>query len=256
MKKSIITIISLSLLFAFSGCKKETVTFIDENTIELTPVESTAADLNNNIQKWHITNKKVCVVFGYDFNTPELTNKFLQILQKNFGLADEGGLIYPLIYPSDFKHGTKGYATDLVNELQSDDKDFIGVVILGAPDNTHTALARNQDKWNRDVPYPVIALFPQDEVLGIESTCDIVLDKVQTANIAGEIAQEEIEGQLISEAPEVLVNTIKYIQCLSYSLPVNSKLQSHLLQMLKTNNVYHYTDPETGLQSINHFVLK
>lgn len=256
MKKTISAIISLSLIFFIAGCKNNTVQFSDINSIELTPSEGNLSDLNNNSQKWHITNKRICVVFGYDFNKPEITNELLSLLQDNFGLDSDGGLIYPLIYPNDFRHGTRGYATDLLNELQAEDKDFMGVVILGAPDNTHSALARNQDKWNREVPYPVIALFPQDEVLGIESTCDIVLDKSQTANMAGEITQEEIEGQLIAEAPEVLINTIKYIQNLSYSLPIDSKLQSHVLQMVKSNNIHHYTDPETGLQSINHFVLK
>ncbi len=256
MKKTIISILSVSLIFFISSCNKDDNQISDLNSIELISSESNLSELNNNSQKWHITNKRICVVFGYDFNNPEITNELLKLLQENFGLASEGGLIYPLIYPNDFRHGAKGYATDLLNELQSEDKDFAGVVILGAPDNTHSALARNQDKWNREVPYPVIALFPQDEVLGIESTCDLVLDKSQTANMAGEITQEEVEGQLISEAPEVLVNTIKYIQNLSYSLPVDSKLQTHVLQMVKSNNIYHYTDPETGLQSINHFILK
>ena len=66
---------------------------------------------------------------------------------------------------------------------------------------------------------------------------------------------EEIANQLIEEAPEVLVETIKYIQDLSYSLEKNSTIQTHLVQMLKNKNIHHYIDPETGLQSINHFVL-
>ena len=130
-----------------------------------------------------------------------------------------------------------------------------GIVIVGAPENTHIALARNQDNWNQEVPYPVIALFPQDEVLGLEATCDIVLDKGQTTSLTGEMASTEVESQLIEETPEVLVETINYIQSLNYSLEKNSSIQVHLMQMLKNKNIHHYIDPESGLQSINHFIL-
>lgn len=256
MKRLLILTISISLFFTLTGCGEKKIQYDDTNSIELTAAESTLEQLNNNSQKWHITNKKICVVFGYDFNTSEITTHLLSLLQKNFGLAEDGGLIYPLIYPNDFRHGVRGFASDLVSELQKDDYEFGGIVILGAPENTHIALARNQDKWNREIPYPVVALFPQDDVLGIESTCDIVLDKSQTVNLTGDVTQEEIEGQLITEAPDVLLKTIKYMQYLDYSLAKDNKLQNHVLQMLKTSNIHHYTDPETGLQSINHFVLK
>lgn len=255
MRKVPLLFLVLIYISIIWGCKRQEEQTVDIEYIDLTPLESSIEALNNNSQKWHITNKKLCVVFGYDFNTPEISSHLLSILSDEFGLSSDGGLIYPLIYPSDFKHGVRGYISDFVNELQNDENDFIGVVILGAPENTHIALARNQDKWNLEVPYPVIALFPQDEVLGIESTCDIVIEKSQTANIAGDIHQEEIEGQLIAEAPDVLVKTIKYIMNLSYSLNRDSKIQSHVIQMLDSN-IYHYTDPETGLQAINHFVIK
>ena len=254
MKRIFPVLISLSILTILSGCKKADKQISNSNYIELTLTDSTFEDLSLN-KKWHITNKRICVIFGYDFNTPEIVNEILSLLNTKYGLAEDGGLIYPVVYPSDFKHGTKAYPSDLTTVLQNDDLDLQGVIILGAPENTHIAFARNQDKWNQQVPYPIIALFPQDDVLGIESTCDIVLDKGQTAALSGEITNEEVEGQFISEAPEVLIETIDYIQNLDFSLPRNTQIQNHLLQMLKGRKVHHYTDPETGLQSINHCVL-
>lgn len=256
LKKSLLyTFLSCAILFSFGSCKKNKTPVYDANSIDLTITDSSNEDLLSVQNKWHSTNKRVCVIFGYDFNTPEQTSSLLSLLEENFGLDSEGGLIYPLIYPTDFKHGTRGYVNDLTNALQDNDKDFIGVVILGAPENTHSAFAKNQDKWNQEVPYPVVALFPQDDVLGLESTCDIVIDKGHTSQNTGEIEAEETDAQVIPEAPEILVETVRYISNLSYALPKDSSVQTHVTQMLKGRSFHHYTDPESGLKAINHFVL-
>jgi len=257
LKKSLFITFVSSIIFIsiFTGCKKNKIPVYDANSIDLSLSETSIENINNAPNKWHPTEKRVCVVFGYDFNTPEITENLLSLLSENFGLESEDGLIYPLIYPTDFKHGVKGYVSDLTAALQDGERELIGIVILGAPENTHAALARNQDKWNREIPYPVIALFPQDDVLGLEATCDIIIDKGQAAPITGEIGSEETEGQLIAEAPAVLVETIRYISNLTYALPKDSTVQSHVAQMYKDRSFHHYTDPETGLKSINHFVL-
>ena len=257
MKKSTavlsgIFIMTLSLIF--SSCKKETKSYNTESLV-LSLNTSSTTELSKATQKWHITNKKICVLFGYDFNDPLVRDPLIELLKENFGLAEDGGLIYPLIYPEDFKHGVRGYASDFAAILASDDLDLAGIVLLGAPENTHPAIAKNQDKWEQEVPYPVIALFPQDDVLGIESTCDIVVDKGQMAGLTGEIAPEETDGQIYSEAPQVIVDTIKYVLSLDGALPKNQTVQAHLKQILKDKQFHHYTDPETGLQSINHFVI-
>ena len=256
MKKKSIILISIAVLsLSFSGCKKKQVTY-DTNSIDLTLSKAEEAKLSGEPQKWHLTNKRVCVLFGYDFNNPEIKEPLLALLRNNFGLDEDGGLIYPLSYPDDFKHGVRGYASDFAAILQDDNLDLAGIVLLGAPENTHTALAKNQDKWEQNVPYPVIALFPQDDVLGIESTCDIVVDKGQTAGLTGEVAPEESDGQIHQNAPEIIIETIKYIQLLDGAPSRSRDLQKHMEQMLEGFQFHHYVDPESGLQSINHFVLK
>ncbi len=245
----------LAFSFIFSGCKKKQETY-DTNSIDLTLSKAEESKLSEQPQKWHVTNKRVCVLFGYDFNNPEIKEPLLTLLRNNFGLDEDGGLIYPLSYPDDFKHGVRGYASDFAAILQDDTLDLAGIVLLGAPENTHTALAKNQDKWEQNVPYPVIALFPQDDVLGIESTCDIVVDKGQTAGLTGEVAPEESDGQIHQNAPEIIVETIRYIQLLDGAPSRSRDLQKHMEQMLEGFQFHHYVDPESGLQSINHFVLK
>lgn len=255
MKKNkilILTVCALSLLLG--GCKKKHKD-ADANSVDLTLNQVEEPALQTAPQKWHVTNKRVCVLFGYDFNKAEIHDSLLALLKDNFGLDEDGGLIYPVSYPEDFKHGVRGYASDFAVLLQSEELDLAGVVLLGAPENTHTALARNQDKWEQNVPYPVIALFPQDDVLGIESTCDIVVDKGQTAGLDGEVAPEESDGQIHQNAPEIIVETIRYIQLLDGAPERSKALQKHMEQMLEGYQFHHYTDPESGLMSINHFVL-
>lgn len=256
MKKSVILFLTTLLLLSVFSCKKSNKQQFDINSIDITINNGNADDFVSEPQRWHITNKRICVIFGYDFNTPEIIEEFTSLLEKRYGLDSEDGLIFPVVYPNDFKHGARSYSNDLLNILQNDDMDFAGVVILGAPEKTHLALARNQDKWNQEVPYPVIALFPQDDVLGLESTCDLVIDKGQVTNEKEEEHPEEVENVIIPEAPDVLTETIDYLLCLNYSIPKNTKIMKHVSQMLKDRNIQHYSDPETGLQSINHFILK
>ena len=245
-------VVALSL--AVTGCKKHHKE-ADTNSVDLTLNQADTPAILSAPQKWHVTNKRVAVLFGYDFNNPEVKESLLSLFRENFGLDEDGGLIYPITYPDDFKHGVKGYASDFAALLQDDALDLAGVVLLGAPENTHIALAKNQDKWEQEVPYPVIALFPQDDVLGMESTCDIVVDKGQTAGLTGEIAPEESDGQIHQNAPEIIVETIKYIQLLDGAPERSKTLQKHMEQMLEGYQFHHYTDPESGLMSINHFVL-
>ncbi len=255
MKKLYLSVIILSTFFILVMCSNNTIPEKDSNILSIQITNGNKEELVSTPQFWHVTNKRICVLFGYDFNDPKIVEEYTAFLSEQFGLDEDGGLIYPLVYPTDFKHGTKGYVNDFLTNLQDDEKDFCGVVLLGAPEKTHSALAKNQDKWNQEVPYPVIALFPQDEILGIEATCDIVLDKGQSAELTGGIVSEEIESLLIKEAPDVLSKTIKYMLTLDGSLSADSSIQTHISQMLKGYNIHHYIDPETGLQSINHFVL-
>ena len=53
----------------------------------------------------------------------------------------------------------------------------------------------------------------------------------------------------------IIIETIKYIQILDGAPSRTNELQKHMEQMLEGFQFHHYTDPESGLLSINHFVL-
>lgn len=254
MKQSKLIFIIFSIFLILGCSKKSEINLQNAQQIELFDVAEDKLP-ENYTQTWHVTNKRLLVLFGYNFNTPEIYEPIVKSLEKQFGLDKNGGLILPLFYPDSFKHSPRSFFTQIANILADDAYDFCGVITLGAPENTHIAFSRNQDLWNENVPYPVIALFPQDDVLGLESSCDFVLDKTQTVNLNSDFIVDEEENVTISEAPEVLENTIYYILDIDFSFPRTSDLRLHVANILKNRKFNYYKDSETGLQSINHFVL-
>ena len=72
MKK--ILIISLAAITLLStGCSKKhnQNQLPAEESIEIT-LQPTDTKIPEIPQTWHITTKRICVIFGYDFNTPEI----------------------------------------------------------------------------------------------------------------------------------------------------------------------------------------
>lgn len=242
----------LAALCLVTGCSKKNTITIDENTIHLESKPSENLNLlDSPYQKWHITNKRIFVLFGYGFNDEESVEKYKSVLAENFGLDEDGGLVYPVVFPIDFKHNGRFYASDLTSLINDDSKELCGMILLGAPDNTHTALARVQDFWNMKVPYPVVALFSQDEILGMESTCDVVVDLAKST----EFGSEEDQVQEITEGPEIVKEAVAYLALMDSPMNKDRTLTKHVAQMFPDRKILHYIDPETGLQSINHFVL-
>lgn len=256
MKKIIIAFLLISSIFAFTGCNKNTKnkTIATTSNSQVSDSTSESANLENMIKLWHATNKRICVLYGYGFNDEETVTKLQAMLEQRYGLDDDDGLIYSLVYPDSFKHNGRSYSSEFYSILSESEKDFAGIVILGAPETTHIALGRLQDFWDMNIPYPIIALFPQDDVLGLESTCDIVIEKAQKSEVTEEI-EEETSSVADDMVTTILKNTIDYVLTLNGPIPKTTDLQIHAQQMLKNDTVTKYTDPDTGLKSINHFVL-
>ena len=246
------SILCLSLLFS---CKKTVEEEADSSILQLAIQDSTEENPFEALpHNWQKTNKRICLIFGYDFNSQEIIESYTELLSENFGLDEEDGIIYTITYPDSFKH-IKSYVSELTSMITESEKDLIGVIILGAPENTHYALGRIQDYWNMNPPYPIFSLFPQDESLGMESTCDFVLDKYISTDITGGKLHDEDISHILQEAPQVLLSVINYMKNLNGPFTKDSSVQAHVVQMLKVYKIQYFIDPETGLHAINHFVL-
>ena len=250
-----VTFLLFSTVLTYS-CKKEEPEEIDLSAHQLKITDSTEKKPFDNTEAcWQYTNKKIYILFGYDFNEQEMVNSCTSLLSQKYGLTSEGGLIHTITYPDSFKHNGKNYISELTSMLTEADGDLLGVIILGAPENTHIALARLQDYWNMKIPYPLFSLFPQDESLGMESTCDFVLDKQQSSDVTGNLMSEETVNQKIKDFPDVLISCIDYMLMMNGPFKKDASVQAHIVQMLNGKKLQYYLDPETGLHAINHFVL-
>lgn len=265
--KTCVAAVILAGFFAVTGCNKKVDAkeaeeiqnfqilekdFEPGEYIEIELTDSSDAVFSKAAKTSTLTSKRFLVLFGYGFQTPETRNPILEALKDRYGVDEEGGLIYPIFYADSFKRGVKGYISEFTAFLEDKEKDYAGVIVLGAPENTHKAFANHQDFWNGKVPYPVIALFSQDDVLGIESTSDIVIDNGKTKTDEMGDNEETITEE---EVIELLESIIDYVMAAGSNFDRDKVLQQHVQNLLGGRNFHRYVDPETGLQSINHFVL-
>ena len=165
MRKSLLYLSPISISLLVTNCAKDEPLIQIDGSVTLLQSQDAAAQLEEEPKMWHETHKKICILYGYDHNSPEFVKETNAALFKKYGNAKEGGAILPVVFPDDFKKGNKVYITNLTFLLE--DVELQGIILLGAPEGTHYAIARLQDSWGGTLPYPVFSLFPQDDILGI-----------------------------------------------------------------------------------------
>ncbi|MBQ3824898.1 MAG: hypothetical protein II811_02045 [Spirochaetaceae bacterium] len=189
---------------------------------------------------WNLSERKICVIFGYGYNSDEFVSHAVEELSSQYGLAEDGGLIVPLVFPNDFLHAGRARISLLKDLVSSFDLD--GMIILGAPEATNKALAAIEDDFGGKKSYPVVAFFPQDDMLAMESVCDLVFEK--TLDISSE------------EMLLILKKTVDYLPACAGSLELRTEID-HAKQMLgDIKTIKRYVDSDTGLTPENHFILE
>ncbi|MGP1459399.1 MAG: hypothetical protein ACTTKL_08830 [Treponema sp.] len=205
------------------------------------------------VQLWHSSPERICVLFGYGYNGADFTAKMTEELEARYGGAEDGGLILPLVFPDDFKRGGRAFAADFSSRLE--DEELRGIILLGAPDGTHKAIARLQDSFGGKLPYPVFSFFSQDDVLAMEDSADILIDRAQKAEIDGVIEQEN-ELLFTKEAPELLRNAADIVALSDSPFEKNAELLDIAERLTNGAKIARYVDADTGLVSVNHFVME
>ena len=257
MKK---TALLLAAVFcaALCSCKKKEApkNETDPFSIELSDEKETLTRLPT----WHPSQKKICVVFGYGYNDKHYVDAILESLAPKYGLDDgteEGGLIFALVYPDDFPMERISRLPSLVGE-----RELAGLIAVGAPENTNYAIARMEDEYSSQetmIPYPVYAFFPQDDVAGIEATANFVVDRALEGSGSSDDGanKEEIVQTQVKDLDKILDNAIEYMLLTQAPLPADKDLFEHVSRIVGKNyKLSRYVDAESGLQSINHFVIE
>ena len=256
--KNLLLILAAFFSLAFFSCKKEAARPVvaDHIQIEVSDDKKTLDELPS----WHPSEKKICVVFGYGYNEKNYVNSVLSSLEKKYGLDDgseAGGLIFPLVYPDDFPSERVSRLPALVG-----DRDLAGLIVIGAPENTNYAIAKLEDEYSSQetmIPYPVYAFFPQDDVQGIEATANFVVDRAMEGSGSSddESNKEEVLQTQVKDLEKILDNAIEYMLLTQAPLPGDEDLMAHVSRIVGKNyKLSRYVDAESGLQSINHFVIE
>lgn len=262
MKKSFLFSVSFICVLAFtcfSSCNRSGSVSSGGNTSK-----DSAAGVESAVEKsgllkssWEKTNDRICVLFGYGYNSPEIIANITGTLVQDYGASEEGGLIMPIIFPDDFRRGERAVSSDLY-ELLSDCKEnynLVGIILLGAPENSSVALARFQDANAGKIDYATVSFFPQDDVLRTETTSDIVIERVQQSPENDDVVEVEYNQKYEDDISNILLATVKYILSAKKPIPQNTEIFSHVQEIISGHQVAHYVDAETGLRSINHFIF-
>ncbi|MBP5157187.1 MAG: hypothetical protein ILP18_04865 [Treponema sp.] len=215
----------------------------------------------------------ICVLFGYGFNSEGFLNDFLVILKDRYGLESNGGIIFPVVFTEDDMEDILTISKissiyDIINE-----RNIKGIILLGAPEGTHRYLGKLRQDWDERPPYAIFSFMPQDDIMGEEFNCDFVLEYERNASPE----EEEVEVKAIDKtAEQIVLRAVRYMEDLpndiyspdSALLAANAEpsfrnsvfsdkdLHSHVQSIVGEKKVRRYVDGETGIQSINHFVIE
>ncbi len=252
---SFCTIIASLIIVLLSAQQVPSTYSISADAFILSPVSANpenSALLNQKITTLFY-GKKIAIVLGYGCNDEQTVARISTVFADRYGNMD-GNCVKMFVFPNDFLRtgtGRISLLTDLMEEYCPD-----GLVIVGAPEYTHTALAKMQDLSQGKIPYPVVCLFPQDDVLGIEAGSDLVLEYMPVAE-ESEAESENSVHRSTEALPELLSDAVWYISLLSGPLVHDADLLVHAQQLVGSGwRVSHYIDPETGLSSLNHFIIE
>ena len=253
MKRLLVCIFILTASIFISSCSKKTETaFSTSSLVTLYDAEEDSKELSLPSQLWHKSNDCIAVVFGYGYNDSDFVTETKERLFARYGNYNENGRLLPLVFPEDFKRGSRTYITDLAHILE--DKEVSALVILGAPEGTYAAIARLQDSYDGTLPFPVISLFSQDDVLGMEYSADFILDKRQKAQLNG-IIEAQSDQEFVEEIPELLDRSVYLADISEEPFKKDEKLFDIVKMITGKAKISRYSDTETGLISINHFLL-
>ncbi len=182
----------------------------------------------------------VLVFYGYDFNEPEFVADCNSFLFEHYGSYEQGGAVFPVVFPDDFKQGSRTRISLIKNFIS--ENNFAGIILLGAPEGTGEVLSDVIDK--NDFGKPIISFFPQDELLPAEYSSDFIV------GLPEEQTKPNVENifNLTGKAIEA---------CLQNQFKQNASLKGFVKDLVGSDfMVYNFTDSQTAIIVKNHFVIE
>lgn len=234
---------AFAVIFAAAGCNAERKSGVF-------PVSEVAAVPKNTaaVPKWQESERKAALVLGEGYTESPFAEKLLDFLSDEFGLAEDGGLVLPLMYPEMFVAGSGRLPIRLLPDLLAD-WNIRALIFIGAPEKTHEVLAGLKSSG---ADYPIFSFFPQDDVLGTEWASSLVFDGDPSF-----FALSEDDGILFLDEIPPLVKTVLGSLDIYDEKSFAAAARIELADLFVPDGwmLTPYIDPETSLKAENHFIL-
>lgn len=272
MKKLRFLFLTLFCFISLFACNQKEQDIVAAQEIEI-DIEPTSKNIQSTIPLWIPGDyPKVVIVFGHGYETEEQQKQVLSVLEENFGLAKNDGLIVPLTFPETYFSNKRVRNAWLREALVG--QDICAIITLAAPERTHYSLADLQDYG---FPAKVYSVFPQDDELGTESGSEFVLnykslgaridespvyviDQSKT-NSNSSVKNFEEESVFKGDITKVLIPIIKRVKTVNTrAIPETpasfaSYLQKSYSEIFLDSTLNPFVDAQTGIKSLNHYVL-
>lgn len=263
----------LTLCFlSFVSCEKK----VSEEVVVQEPEVNVEPYISSNIKDiplWIPGNyPKIAIAFGHGYEDETVRNQVVAVLESQFGLAENGGLIIPLAFPEVYFNNKKVSADWLRKAIQN--QDVFAIITVSAPEKTHYSLADLQDNG---VSAKVYSVFSQDNELGTESGSEFVLNYKslgarldssdvyvldENKDISTSVTRNyEEEGMFQGDITEILIPIISRIKAVNNQAipetPVSfaAYLEEAYEENFPDSTLTPYVDAQTGIKSLNHYVL-
>lgn len=272
MNKLKILFLLVLCFLSFVSCEKK----ISEEAVEQELEVNLDPYISSNIKDiplWIPGNySKVAIVFGHGYEDETVRNQVIAVLETQFGLADNGGLIIPLVFPETYFNNKKVSADWLRKALLN--QDIFAIITVAAPEKTHYSLADLQDNGFSAKVYSV---FPQDNELGTESGSEFVLNykslgvRLDTSevyvldenkNVSSNLSKNyEEEGMFQGDITTILIPIIHRIKVVNNQAipetPISfaAYLEKAYEEKFPDSTLTPYVDAQTGIKSLNRYVL-
>jgi hypothetical protein len=256
MKKvGILAIVLASAIISFTGCKKSETESKKQENMSLPP---SLRELDDETAGY-ISEKSIVVVLGYGFNDDATVEKIKADLDSDFSLKtdEKDGFVSLYVFPNDFMSGKYARISKLESMVE-DSENVAGLLIFGAPEKTHKTLAELMDKEDDGkLHFPVVSFFPQDDILGIQYTSDIVIDYAGNSESVGDLEGEAVHTIPNFDTRKVISNTIMSMIARKSPFEKDENLINTAQDILgKEIPVSRYVDSETKIQALNHFTFE
>lgn len=255
-KYILLTLEIFFITFFSIGCKKDKVTDNTNNENQISKTEQ--SDYIDELSQDFVKGKNILVILGHGYNTEKEKEEIINTMSKKFGVEKKGengeiernGFVSILTYPEDFMDGKYERIT-LLDSLTKD-RELCGMIILGAPERTYKALAMIQDKCeNGKTDYPIFTFFSQDDILGTESSADLVFDYAQ--KVEDTLTDEKDNSENI-DITDIIGNIIQLILTNKVDFSDTEAIAKKIIG--EKHKLSRYIDTESGIKSKNHFIFE